>query len=56
VAYAFEDFEVGVRDGLVHLLCGFEGNVGVFGACDDERGGGDAGEGLGVVLAEGAAS
>ena len=56
VAYAFEDFEVGLRDGLVHLLCGFEGDVGVFGAYDDEGGDGDAGEGFGVVLAERAAS
>ena len=46
VAYAFEDFEVGLRDGLVHLLCGFEGDVGVFCADDDEGGDGDAGEGF----------
>ena len=45
VAYAGEDFEAGVGDGLLHLFCGVGVGVGVFGAYDDEGGDGDVAEG-----------
>ena len=43
VAYVGEDFEAGVGDGLLHLFCGVDVGVGVFGSDDDEGGDSDAG-------------
>ena len=56
VTDAFEDFEVGVWDGLVQKVRVFNGGVGVFGADEDEGGDGDVVQGLGVVLALGASA
>src|SRR6266851_2771657 len=56
VAYAVEDLKAGVRDGLLHELCGLHGAVGVLGSDDDEGWDGDVPQGCGVVLALGSSS